>query len=187
MERAPVKNGESDFEAKRVHYSPHHAVVWKDRETSKVRLVYNWSAKSSKQDIYSPYFWCAAEILLEHSRSYWRHREGISSGPHPRARPRHVAIPLVWWAVRFQTSNFTGLFSVCDHHPQFLAQPFHTIWKNTNKVNLRLLNYSKSLYALTIWSPEKTMSTRHFPYTRSQDKSCREVGIHLRKWNSNSM
>ena len=43
VERAPVKNSESDLEAKRVHYSPHHAVVWKDRETTKVRVVYDVS------------------------------------------------------------------------------------------------------------------------------------------------
>ena len=50
VKRAPVKKVESDLEAKRVHYSPHHAVVRKDRETTKVRVVYNGSAKSSKQD-----------------------------------------------------------------------------------------------------------------------------------------
>ena len=50
VERAPVKNNESDLEAKSVHYSPHHAVVRKDRQTTKVRVVYDGSAKSSKQD-----------------------------------------------------------------------------------------------------------------------------------------
>lgn len=35
---------------KRVYYSPHHAVVRKDRETAKVRIVYDGSAKNSKEE-----------------------------------------------------------------------------------------------------------------------------------------
>ena len=34
----------------RIHYSPHHAVVRRDRETTKVRIVYNGSAENCKDE-----------------------------------------------------------------------------------------------------------------------------------------
>ena len=40
-----------DSNNKGVHYSPHHAVVRKDRETTKVRVVYDGSAKTSKNEL----------------------------------------------------------------------------------------------------------------------------------------
>ena len=40
-----------DSNIKGVHYSPHHAVVRKDRETTKVRVVYDGSAKTSKNEL----------------------------------------------------------------------------------------------------------------------------------------
>lgn len=99
VERAPVKNIESDLEAKRVHYSPHHAVVRKDRETTKVRVVYDGSAKSSKQDrssndcleVGDNYIPLIFDMLLKFR---WNPvgltadiERAFLNGRHPRARP----------------------------------------------------------------------------------------------------
>ena len=48
IERAEELCGNEEIN-KGIHFSPHHAVVRKERETTKVRIVYDGSAKSSKQ------------------------------------------------------------------------------------------------------------------------------------------
>ena len=50
VERTPEEETSSD--TSRAYYSPHHAVIRKDRETTKVRIVvYDGSAKSSKKEL----------------------------------------------------------------------------------------------------------------------------------------
>jgi len=49
VERVPEEETTSD--KSRAYYSPHHAVIRKDRETTKVRIVYDGSAKSSKEEL----------------------------------------------------------------------------------------------------------------------------------------
>ena len=41
---------EGKLSTRRIHYSPHHAVVFRDRETTKVRIVYDGSAKNCKDE-----------------------------------------------------------------------------------------------------------------------------------------
>ena len=41
---------EGKLSSRRIHYSPHHAVVRRDRETTKVRIVYDGSAKNRKYE-----------------------------------------------------------------------------------------------------------------------------------------
>lgn len=50
VEKVPNLNNENKPISKRVYYSPHHAVVRKDRETTKIRIVYDGSAKNSKEE-----------------------------------------------------------------------------------------------------------------------------------------
>lgn len=51
FERVPEEETSSNDNKSRVYYSPHHAVIRKDRETTKVHIVYNGSAKSSKEEL----------------------------------------------------------------------------------------------------------------------------------------
>ena len=46
VERVPKLNDANKLNTKGIYYSPHHAVVRKDRETTKVRIVYDGSAKN---------------------------------------------------------------------------------------------------------------------------------------------
>ncbi|XP_022807810.1 uncharacterized protein LOC111344816 [Stylophora pistillata] len=41
VEKVPNLNNTNELNTKRVYYSPHHAVVRKDRETRKARIVYD--------------------------------------------------------------------------------------------------------------------------------------------------
>ena len=50
VERVEEPTSATEQSLKRVHYSPHHAVIRKDRETTKVRVVYDGSAQHSKDD-----------------------------------------------------------------------------------------------------------------------------------------
>ncbi|XP_068690949.1 uncharacterized protein [Montipora foliosa] len=51
VERVPEEESNSNVDKGRVYYSPHHAVIKKDRETTKVRRVYAGSPKSSKDEL----------------------------------------------------------------------------------------------------------------------------------------
>ena len=51
VERVPEEETASNVDKGQVYYSPHHAVIRKDRETTKVRIVYDGSAKSSKEEL----------------------------------------------------------------------------------------------------------------------------------------
>ena len=47
FEQIPSK----EFKQENVHYLPHHAVLREERETTKLRLVYDGSAKSPNQEL----------------------------------------------------------------------------------------------------------------------------------------
>ena len=51
VERVPEEESSSNVDKGRVYYSPPHAVSRKDRETTKVRIVYDGSAKSSREEL----------------------------------------------------------------------------------------------------------------------------------------
>ena len=47
----PKEETTSNVDKGQVYYSPHHVVIWKDREMTKVRIAYDGSAKSSKEEL----------------------------------------------------------------------------------------------------------------------------------------
>jgi len=51
VERVPEEETTSNVDKGQVYYSPHHLVIRKDCETIKVRIVYDGSAKSSKEEL----------------------------------------------------------------------------------------------------------------------------------------
>ena len=50
VERVPAEQIELKKESEHVHYLPHHAVIRRDRETTKLRIVYDGSAKPPDRD-----------------------------------------------------------------------------------------------------------------------------------------
>ena len=50
IEKVPKEDSKNEKNAAQNHYLPHHAVVRKDCETTKVQIVYDGSAKSGKQE-----------------------------------------------------------------------------------------------------------------------------------------
>ena len=51
VERVPKFNSETNlFNAKGTHYSPHHTVVRRDHKTTKVPIIYDGSARYSKEE-----------------------------------------------------------------------------------------------------------------------------------------
>ena len=51
VERVHEEESSSTVNNTRIYYSPHHAVIRKDRETTKVRVVYDRSVKASKEEL----------------------------------------------------------------------------------------------------------------------------------------
>ena len=82
----------------RAHYLPHHGVIRQDKATSKLRIVYDASARStgpsSNDCLYTAWtkIWA---VNVRHPSSFppsaggsrWGYREGISYGVNARERP----------------------------------------------------------------------------------------------------
>ena len=81
---------EGKLSTRRIHYSSHHAVVRTDRETIKVRIVYDGSATNCKDER-------SLNDCLEVGENYIPHifREGVLDGWNQIGRPRHATLSVV--------------------------------------------------------------------------------------------
>ena len=203
VERVPKSNSETNFlNAKGTHYSPHHAVVRRDRETTKVRIVYDGSAKNSKDerslndclhvgdnyiphifDMLSKFRWNAVGLTADIEKAF------LMVGIKPEDRDM---LRFLWFddplAVKPKVVEyrFNRLVFGLRPSPSILGKTIaHHLssYKQSEPEMFALLE--KSLYVDDLLTGEENDEKGFRVYQKSK-KLMAEGGFNLRKWNSNS-
>ena len=192
----------SEQSTTKVHYSPHHAVVRKERETTKVRVVYNGSAKQSKDERslndclevgenYIPHVfgrivkfrWNAIGLTGDIERAF------LQVGINPEDRDM---LRFLWYEDPF-SSNPKPVVNRFNRLV-FGLRPSPSILGATIKHRLRLFEQSEpemakllkdSLYVDDLTTGEEN-DTKTFNVYKKSKEILAKGGFNLRKWHSNS-
>lgn len=190
IEKVPELNNANEFNMKRVYYSPHHAVVRKDQETTKVRTIYDGSAKNSKEvgDNHSPHMldmltkfrWNAVGLTADIEKAFLM--VGIKQEDRdmlrflwfegPLAKKQDIA------EFRFNQLAFglrllpSILGATIKHHLR--------LYKQSEPVMAEMLE--KSLYVDNLIIGTETDKEALHDYKKSKQIMA-EGGFNLRKWN----
>lgn len=202
VEKVPNLNNTNELNKRRVYYSPHHAVVRKDRETTKVRIVYDGSAKNSKEerslndclevgDNYIPHIfdmltkfrWNAIGLTADIEKAFLM--VGIKQEDRDMLR-------FLWFEDPFAKKPEIAEFRF--NRLVFGLRPSPSILGATIKHHLRLYKQSepemaemleRSLYVDDLITGTETDEEALVVYKKSKQIMA-EGGFNLRKWNSNS-
>ena len=167
---------------------------------TKVRVVYDECAKSSKQDrslndcleVGDNYIPLIFDMLLKFRRNTVDLTADIEKAFLMSASKSKTATCCDSFGLmsrllqdqQLLNIDLTGLFLVCEHHPQFLGQPFP--FPPFEKVQPELAKLlEESLYVDDLITGEDNVSRAFSVYEKSK-QIVSEGGFSLRKWNSNS-
>lgn len=192
----------TEEKSKRVHYSPHHAVVRRNRETTKVRVVYDGSAKYSKEERslndclevgenYIPHVfdqlvkfrWNAIGLTGDIEKAF------LMVGIKPDDRDM---LRFLWYEDPFIPNPKLAVYRF--NRLMFGLRPSPSILGATIEHHLRFYQLSepemvellrKSLYVDDLITGEENDAKAFDVYKKSKEIMAKG-GFNLRKWNSNS-
>lgn len=202
VEKVPKSSCLNEQTEKAVHYSPHHAVVRKERDTTKVRIVYDGSAKSSKSDLslndcletgtnhiplifemLSNFRWNSVALTADIEKAFLM--VGI--------KEEHCDMLRFLW-FKDLTAISPEIIQLRFNRLVFGLRPSPSILGETIKHHLRLYKQSepemaelleKSLYVDDLVTGAESVENAFQIYKKSK-KMLAEGGFNLRKWSSNS-
>ncbi|PFX11629.1 hypothetical protein AWC38_SpisGene24559 [Stylophora pistillata] len=193
---------EDKLSTRRIHYSPHHAVVRRDRETTKVRIVYDGSAKNCKNERslndclevgenYIPHIfkmltrfrWNFVALTADIEKAFLM--VGIKSEDRDMLRFLWFKDPFAK-KLEINEYRFNRLVFGLRPSPSILCETIAhhlNLYKQSEPEMWKLLN--KSLYVDDLLTGEENDENGFVVYQKSK-KIMASGGFNLRKWNSNS-
>ena len=192
---------EGNLSTRRIYYSPHHAVVRRDRETTKVRIVYDGSAKNCKDERslndclevgenYIPHIfkmlttfrWNFVALTADIKKAFLM--VGIKSDDRDMLRFLWFKDPLAE-KPEINEYRFNRLVFGLRPSPSILGETIAhhlNLYKQSEPEMYELLR--KSLYVDDLLTGEENDENSFVVYQKS--KIMASGGFNLRKWNSNS-
>ncbi|XP_044172645.1 uncharacterized protein LOC114972132 [Acropora millepora] len=193
---------EGKLSSRPIHYSPHHAVVRRDRETTKVRIVYDGSAKNRKDErslkdclevgenyiphifeILTRFRWNSVALTADIENAF------LMVGIKPEDRDM---LRFLWFKDPFAEKpeineyRFNRLLFGLRPSPSILGETIAhhlNLYKQSEPEMYDLLR--KSLYVDDLLTGEENDENGFVVYQKSK-RIMASGGFNLRKWNTNS-